>query len=53
MYMAHIWGLVLEAKNILIMVPAKYSDHTNVFSPDCTKATQVYQYQQWSYWIDR
>ena len=39
-------GLVLEAKNVLVMVPTEYSNHINVSSPDSTGATQVHRHQQ-------
>ena len=36
-----LYGSVLEAKNVLVMVPSEYLDHTNVSSPDSNGATQV------------
>ena len=35
-HVASIQDLVSEAKNVPVMVPAKYSDHTDVSSPDST-----------------
>ena len=35
-HVAHIWNSVLEAKNVLVMIPAAYSEHTDVFSADST-----------------
>ena len=36
MQVSSIRDLVLEVKNVLVMVPAKHADHTDVSSPDST-----------------
>ena len=36
MHMAFIRDSVLEAKNVPVTIPAKYSDYTNVFLSDST-----------------
>ena len=35
-HVAHIWDLVLEAKNVSVIVPADDSDHSDISSPNST-----------------